>query len=32
MFQQQNGLIDPKEVPFSIGRSSVTEIETDIKK
>ena len=32
MFRQQNGLVDPKEGHFSIGRSKVTKIKTDIKK
>ena len=32
MFQQQNGLVDPKEVPLVIGLSFVTKLKTDIKK
>ena len=28
MFRQQNGLVDPKEVPLSIGQSEVTKIKT----
>ena len=32
MFQEQNGLVDPMEVPLPIGLSWVTKIKTDIKK
>ena len=32
MFLQQNGLVDPKEVPLPIGLSWVTRLKTDIKK
>ena len=32
MFLQQNGLVDPMEVPLSIGLSWVTRVKTDIKK
>ena len=32
MFWQQYGLVDPKEVPLSIGWSKVTKFKTDIKK
>ena len=30
MFRQQNGLVDPTEVPLPIGLSWVTKIKTDI--
>jgi hypothetical protein len=32
MFRQQNGLVDPKEVPPPIGLSWVTRMKTDIIK
>ena len=32
MFLQQNGLVDPKEVPLPIGLSWVTRLKTDINK
>ena len=32
MFLQQNGLVDPKEVPPPIGLSWVTRLKTEIKK
>ena len=32
MFQQQNGLVDPTEVPLPIGLSWVTKSKTDNRK